>query len=86
MSAVLQIEKPRAKQPAADTFTPPLDARPFYSIRDLADRWRCSRASVYNALRGHEVVDFAARGRKGHKIVPLEVVMEIERAGRKVFR
>jgi len=59
---------------------------PFFSIQDLAQRWRCSRASVYNRIRGEKVVDFAAAGGKGHKLVPLEVVLKIERAHLRVLR
>src|ERR1700692_1417471 len=53
----------------------------FYTIKQLADRWSCSRATVYNVLRstGTKVVDFAAKGRKGHKLVPVAAVEEIER-------
>jgi len=53
----------------------------FYTIRQLADRWSCSRATVYNVLRstGTKVVDFAVKGRKGHKLVPVAAVEEIER-------
>lgn len=52
----------------------------FLSIGELATRWRCSRGSVYNWLRasGAMVVDFAARGRRGRKAVPLAVVLQIE--------
>ena len=52
----------------------------FLSIGELAQRWRCSRGSVYNWLRaaGAVVVDFAARGRRGRKAVPLAVVLQIE--------
>ena len=51
----------------------------LFSIPDLAERWRCSRATVYNVLRGQEVIDFApAPGRRGHKLVTAEVVREIE--------
>jgi hypothetical protein len=55
--------------------------RDFYTIRQLADRWSCSRGTVYNVLRstGTKVVDFAAKGRKGHKLVPVAAVEEIER-------
>jgi hypothetical protein len=60
--------------------------RPFFSISDLAERWRCSRGSVYNRLRGERVVDFAASGRKGHKLVPAEVVLKIERTHLRVLR
>ncbi len=49
-------------------------------------RWRCSRGSVYNHIRGERVVDFAANGRKGHKLVPLEVVLKIERTHLRVLR
>jgi hypothetical protein len=59
---------------------------PFFSIQDLATRWRCSRASVYNRIRGEKVVDFAANGKKGHKLVPVDVVLKIERAHLRVLR
>ena len=65
---------------------PAPDVRPFFSIRDLADRWRCSRASVYNRIRGATVIDFATKGRKGQKLVPLDVVLKIERAHLRVLR
>jgi hypothetical protein len=58
----------------------------FFSISDLAERWRLSRASVYNILRGEKVVDFAAVGKKGHKIVSLDVVLKIERERVRVLR
>jgi hypothetical protein len=64
-----------------------LDVRPFFSIRDLAERWRCSRASVYSLIRGERVLDFATNGhKKGHKVVPLDVVLKIERAHLRVLR
>lgn len=51
----------------------------FYTIPDLANRWHCSRATVYNVLRGEMVIDFAPRpGRKGHKLVSADVVRQIE--------
>jgi hypothetical protein len=62
------------------------NVRPFFSIPDLSERWRCSRASVYNWIRGEKVLDFAANGRKGHKLVPLEVVLKIERGCMRVLR
>jgi len=61
-------------------------ALPFYSIPELAERWRCSRGSVYNRIRGQVVLDFAAKGRKGHKLIPAEVVLKIERAHLRVLR
>lgn len=60
--------------------------QPYFSISDLAERWRCSRASVYNQIRGEKVLDFATNGRKGHKLVPLEVVLKIERGRMRVLR
>ena len=60
--------------------------QPFYSIADLAGRWRCSRATVYNILRGEQVLDFAAPGRKGKKLVPADVVQRIEERRMKVWR
>lgn len=55
-------------------------AQDFLSIRELAERWRCSRGSVYNRLRaaGAKVVDFAQAGKRGSKLVPSSVVREIE--------
>lgn len=58
----------------------------FFSIPELAVRWRCSRGTVYNMIRGEKVVDFAAPGRKGKKLVPAEVVRGIECRSMKVFR
>jgi hypothetical protein len=58
----------------------------FYSIADLAKRWRCSRGSVYNILRGEKVLDFAAPGRRGHKLVPIETVRRVEERRMKVLR
>jgi hypothetical protein len=59
----------------------------LFSISDLAQRWRCSRATVYNMLRGEEVIDFApAPGRKGHKLISLEVVRRIETRRARRFR
>jgi hypothetical protein len=53
----------------------------FFTIADLAQRWSCSRGSVYNYLRdaAASIVDFAPKGKKGKKLVPLEVVERIER-------
>jgi hypothetical protein len=65
--------------------------RPFYSILDLATRWRCSRATVYNVLRESEfnLLDLSLPGRdkekrllpckkKGKRLVPNCVVERIE--------
>ncbi len=52
----------------------------FYSIPELAERWRCSRGTVYNRLRfaGAKVLDFAASGKKGKKLIPARTVLQIE--------
>jgi hypothetical protein len=52
----------------------------FFSIGELANRWRCSRGTVYNRLRGigAKVLDFAAPGKKGKKAVSVAVVLQIE--------
>jgi hypothetical protein len=83
MVEILQIG---ARDRVEEITRPAMDVRPFFSIRDLAERWRCSRASVYNQIRGEKVLDFATNGRKGHKVVPLEVVLKIERAHLRVLR
>ena len=62
-------------------------AQEFYSVADLAARWRVSRSAVYGYLRGYEVIDFApAPGRKGHKLVSAETVRQIEREHIRVLR
>lgn len=58
----------------------------YFSIPELAERWRCSRATVYNVIRGEKVLDFAAPGRKGKKLVPAEVVHKIEQRRTRAFR
>jgi hypothetical protein len=58
----------------------------FFSIQELADRWRCSRGTVYNLIRGERVLDFAAPGHRGKKLVPREVVTKIEGRNMRVFR
>lgn len=78
-----QIER---KDRAEEKTRPIADARPFFSISDLAERWRCSRGTVYNVIRGECVLDFAAPGHKGKKLVPADVVQRIEEQGIKVFR
>jgi hypothetical protein len=52
----------------------------YFSIAELAQRWRCSRGTVYNRLRalGVEVLDFASRGKKGKKVVRAKTVFQIE--------
>jgi len=52
----------------------------YYSIGELAERWRVSRGTVYNRLRsaGAKVLDFAAPGKRGKKAVHAGVVFRIE--------
>ena|ERR1700733_14409537 len=52
----------------------------YLSIQEVATRWRCSRGTVYNRLRvvGAKVLDFAPRGKRGKKVVPVRVVVQIE--------
>jgi hypothetical protein len=60
----------------------------FFSIQELADRWRCSRGTVRNRLRasGARVLDFAtAPGRRSKKAVPSGVVFQIENRKTKVL-
>jgi hypothetical protein len=78
IAAIVQLEQER--KPAS------AELPPFFSIRDLAERWRCSRGSVYNRIRGQKVVDFAAKGRKGRKLEPLDVVLRIEKVHLRVLR
>jgi hypothetical protein len=89
LATPLKIENtaPRAGGVGAGPATVAARAFPaFFSIPDLAKRWCCSRASVYNRIRGEKILDFAANGRKGHKLVPLDVVLKIERVHLKVLR
>jgi DNA-binding GntR family transcriptional regulator len=55
--------------------------KPFYSIPELAKRWNCSRATVYNVLRESELkaLNVAKRSaKKGKWNVPADVVEHIE--------
>jgi hypothetical protein len=72
-------KKPEMNKPNSDNAAP--IHRDFFTIQQVAERWSCSRGTVYNVLRstGTSVVDFAAKGRKGHKLVPAAAIEEIER-------
>ena len=54
--------------------------REFFSIGELAKRWRCSRGTVYNRIRlaGVKVLDFGVAGRKSKKLVAAAVVFYLE--------
>jgi hypothetical protein len=57
--------------------------KPFYSIRELGDRWSCSRATVYAVIKESEfkVLNLAHKGKaKGKKLIPAAVVEKIERS------
>lgn len=75
-----EVVKPRAMGSSGKR-SEPAARRDFLTIPQLAERWSCSRGTVYNVLRstGTKVVDFAPKGRKGHKLVPVATVEEIER-------
>lgn len=53
----------------------------FLTIPEIAARWRIARPTVYSRLKdaGVRVLDFAPKGRRGRKIVPLGAILEIER-------
>jgi transposase len=55
-------------------------SRNYFSIAEVAERWRVSRGTVYNRLRatGARVLDFAPTGKKGKKAVSARVVLEME--------
>ncbi len=52
----------------------------YYSIGDLAIRWRVSRGTVYNRLRsaGAKVLDFSSPGKRSRKTVHVSVILQIE--------
>ena len=89
---ILSTERRRAtEKPSANAFgkglLPDVPSRdntnrqqPFYSIPELADRWRCSRGTVYNRLRfaGAKVLDLGSAGKKGKKLVPASTIFQIE--------
>lgn len=67
----------------ANTTTPQAQLKAgqeYFSIAELAKRWRCSRGTVYNRLRalGAEILDFSPHGKKGKKIVRASTVFRIE--------
>jgi len=62
--------------------------KPFYSLPDLAARWNCSRATVYNILRESEskLFNMSRKGRgKGKWNVPAAVVERIEQSRMEVL-
>ena len=71
---------PEMQNGAAKAEAPPV-RRDFLTIPELAVRWRIARPTVYNRLKdaGVRVLDFASKGARGRKIVPLGAILEIER-------
>jgi len=66
----------------------PTNPGDFFSIAELARRWRCSRGTVYNRLRftGARVLDFAPRGKRSRKAVAVGTVLKIEAGQSKRLR
>jgi hypothetical protein len=58
--------------------------RPFYNITQLAERWECSRAQVYNIFRETEfkVFNVASQDSEKHQSwrIPASVVEKIEQS------
>ena len=58
--------------------------KPFYTISQLADRWGCSRAQVYNILREAEykILNAASKGSEKRKSwrIPASMVEKIEQS------
>lgn len=77
VQSLLESRSPKNQPPRADR---KLDAGDYCSIAELAMRWRCSRATVYNRLRqvGARVLDFSTKGKRGKKAIPASVVIQIE--------
>jgi hypothetical protein len=61
----------------------------YYSVRDLSQRWRCSRTAVMYKLRSANatVMDFSpGRGKRGKKLVSGSVVKQLETKWTKTLR
>ena len=73
-------DNPHVESEGSERIRQSQTAREFFSFAELAQRWRCSRGTVYNRLRavGAEVLDFAPRGKKGKKVIPVATVRRIE--------
>ena len=59
---------------------------PMYRIAEVARLLHISRPTVYNLLRGEIVIDFAAQGCRGVKLVPESTVQHILEKRRKRFK
>ena len=76
MTTVAKLGQMTARESTAE----PAPMQAFFSIAELAQRWRCSRGTVYNRLRlaGGKVLHFGVAGRKSKKLVPVAVVLHLE--------
>ena len=57
-----------------------------YRIPELAAMFSCSRGTVYNLLRGENVVSFAEPGRRGITLVPESTVVKLLSKRERVYR
>ena len=66
----------------------PLLPQPYYTISELAERWRSSHSSVarYLKINGCKVLDLAIGKRKGKKIVPAKEILRLEERRTHVYR
>lgn len=60
----------------------------YFTIAELAERWKSSQSSVARYLRinGCKVLDLAIGKRKGKKIVPAKEVIRLEEKRTHVYR
>jgi hypothetical protein len=76
-----------SESPLREKVERPKQEQAYFSIPDLASRWRCSRGTVYNRLRlcGVKVLDFGIAKRKSKKLVSAAVVLHMEAKYTKVL-
>jgi hypothetical protein len=78
----------KERQDGPASVSAPSTPREYFSIAELAQRWRCSRGTVYNLFRRlHlKLTDLGPPGKRGKKAVPMATVLEVERKLGKVVR
>ena len=59
---------------------------PHFRISEVAHLLHVSRGTVYSLLRGEFVIDFAAPGHKGTKLIPESTLRRILEKRKKRFR
>jgi predicted DNA-binding protein YlxM (UPF0122 family) len=76
ISALFNIPESQIRERIASRNSP----QAFFSIQELADRWRCSRGTVRNRLRssGALILDFAGPGKRSKKAIAAGVVFQLE--------